>query len=58
VIAANVAFCAGHVLEGYASLVGIPRKITRYGVFVLGTIFAVFVGNLMISLGQVSHHPK
>lgn len=58
VIAANVAFCAGHVLEGYASLVGVPRKIARYGVFVLGTLFAVFVGHLMISLGQASHHPK
>ncbi len=58
VIAANVAFCAGHVLEGYASLVGVPRKIARYGVFVLGTLIAVFVEQVMTGLGQVSHHPK
>ncbi len=58
VIAANVAFCAGQVVEGYASLIGIPRKIARYSVFMLGTLFAVIAGQTMISLGQVSHHPK
>lgn len=58
VIAANIAFCTGQVMEGYASLVGIPRKTARYGVFVLGTLFSIFVGQMMISLGQSTYHPK
>lgn len=56
-VAANVAFCAGHVVEGYVSLLGAPRKTTRYALFTLGTILAIGLELVSITFFQVSKHP-
>lgn len=56
-VAANVAFCAGHVVEGYVSLLGAPRKTTRYALFTLGTILAIVLELVSITFFQVSKHP-
>jgi hypothetical protein len=56
-VAANVAFCAGHVVEGYVSLLGSPRKPARYVLFTLGTLLAVGLELVSIAFFQVSKHP-
>lgn len=40
-VAANVCFCAGPVAEGYAALIGLPRKLSRW---------VIFAGGVLISL--------
>ena len=40
-VAANLAFCTGPVVEGYASLISIPRKVSRYTLFALGMILSI-----------------
>ena len=42
-IAANICFCVGPVVEGYVSLIGIPRKVTRYTLFAGGVLLAVVI---------------
>lgn len=42
-IAANIAFCVGHVAEGYLSMVITPRKDARYVLFILGTLLSIFL---------------
>lgn len=37
---ANICFCLGPVMEGYLSLVGIPRRAVRWLIFVPGVLFA------------------
>lgn len=42
-VAANIAFCAGHVAEGYLSMIITPRKDARYVLFILGTLLSIFL---------------
>ena len=42
-ILVNICFCMGPVGEGYLSLIGIERRIGRWAVFVIGTLFGCFV---------------
>ncbi len=46
--AANLCYCAGPVIEGYAALLGIPRKMARYTLFACGTLLA-----LLLELGTI-----
>jgi hypothetical protein len=41
--AANVCFCLGPVVEGYLCLVGAPRRVVRWSIFIPGTLFACLV---------------
>jgi hypothetical protein len=40
-VAANLAFCTGPVVEGYAALIGLSRKVSRYTLFALGMILSI-----------------
>ena len=40
-IGANLCFCVGPVVEGYASWMGAPRKVARYALFVSGMLLAL-----------------
>ena len=42
-IGANLCFCVGPVVEGYAAWVGIPRKAARYLLFAGGVLLAVAI---------------
>ncbi|MGC3966581.1 MAG: hypothetical protein QM775_04185 [Pirellulales bacterium] len=42
-IAANACYFAGPIGELYLTWIGLPRKIVRYGLFTVGTIFACFL---------------
>ncbi len=42
-IGANIAFCIGPVVEGYAVLLGIPRKVARYALFTGGMLLAMMI---------------
>ena len=47
-LVANLCFCTGSVIEGYAALIGVPRKVSRYTLFAFGTLFSVAVEILLI----------
>lgn len=40
VFGANVCFCVGPILEGYVALLGAPRRVVRWLIFVPGMLFA------------------
>ena len=42
-IGANLCFCTGPVAEGYAALLKIPRNVSRYSLFIAGTLLAVLL---------------
>ena len=42
-LAVNVGFCLGPVAEGYLALMGAPRHIARWVIFVPGTLLSCFV---------------
>lgn len=42
-VAANLAYCAGPVAEGYAALVGVPRRACRIVLITLGLLVAASV---------------
>ena len=48
-VGANLAFCTGPVVEGYAALIGIPRKVSRYSLFALGMMLSI-----AIEIGAIS----
>ncbi len=40
-LVANACFCLGPVLEGYAEWIGIERGVTRWVIFIVGTLVAM-----------------
>lgn len=40
-VLANVCFCAGPVAEGYASLIGLPRRPSRWVIFAAGVLLSL-----------------
>lgn len=42
-VAANICFCAGPVAEGYATLIGLPRKPSRWVIFITGILIALML---------------
>lgn len=40
-VGANVCFCAGPVVEGYAAMIGLPRKPTRWVIFAGGVLLSL-----------------
>lgn len=48
-VGANLCFCAGPVAEGYAAMIGLPRRLTRRVIFAGGVLIA-----LALELGYVA----
>lgn len=42
-IGANLCFCVGPVVEGYVALLGAPRRIVRWFIFVPGMLLACLI---------------
>jgi hypothetical protein len=51
--AANICFCLGPVVEGYLSLIGAPRRIARWLIFVPGTLFSCLVTVVFVVTWQI-----
>lgn len=49
-IAANLAFCAGPVAEGYLDLLALPRVPSRWVLMIAGTLLAM-LGTLIVIVG-------
>jgi len=48
-VIANLCYCLGPVIEGYFGLLGADRRLVRWSVFVLGTLFGSLLASLAVS---------
>ena len=56
-VGANLCFCAGPVVEGYAAMIGLPRRPTRWVIFAGGLLLSLALEIAFVAVQLIPNQP-